>query len=143
MIRKDAGGSIIDRTDEEAIVLVRKFIRGEYEKQKLDRTKPLAISLSIDATVVAFGIKVYQGIQKLFGGSYPNHALPLPESGEKMLDLIDCFKDKYNKQFLLASELKSCTMVLQSCPVGHSPMFHLLAQPQTKNMNSEFNERCV
>ena len=34
-------------------------------------------------------------------------------------------------------------MVLQSCPVGHSPMFHLLAQPQTKNMNSEFNERCV
>ena len=34
-------------------------------------------------------------------------------------------------------------MVLQSCPVGNSPMFHLLAQTQTKNMNSEFNERCV
>ena len=65
VIRTDAGGSIIDRTDEEAIVLVKKFIRGEYEKQKLDRTKPLAISLSIDATVVAFGIEVHQGIQKL------------------------------------------------------------------------------
>ena len=34
-------------------------------------------------------------------------------------------------------------MVLQSCPVGHSPMFHLLAQPQTKTMNPEFNEGCV
>ena len=89
VIRKDAGGSIIDRTDEEAIVLVKKFIRGEYEKQKLDRTKPLAISLSIDATVVAFVIEMHQGIHKLVGGSYPNHAFPLPESGEVMLDLVD------------------------------------------------------
>ena len=60
-----------------------------------------------------------------------------------MLDLIDFFKDKDNKQFLPALELKFCTMVSQSCPVGHSPMFHLLAQLQTKNMNSEFNEICV
>ena len=52
VIRKDAGGSIIDRTDEEAIVLVSKFIRGEYKNQKLDRTKHIEISLSIDATVV-------------------------------------------------------------------------------------------
>ena len=124
-------------------MLVKKLIRGEYEKQKIYRTKPLAISLSIDATVVAFGIEVHQGIQKLVGGSYPNHSLPLIESGEEMLDLIYCFKDKDSKQFLPASELKFCTMVLQSCPVGHSPMFYLLAQPQTKNMNSESNERCV
>ena len=62
VIRKDAGGSITDRTDKEAIVLVKKFIRGEHEKQKLYRTKPLAIILSIDATVAAFGIKVHQGI---------------------------------------------------------------------------------
>ena len=34
-------------------------------------------------------------------------------------------------------------MVLQSFPVGHYPIFHFLAQPQTKNMNLEFNERCV
>ena len=86
VIRKDAGESIIDRTDEEAIVLVKKFIRVEYEIQKLDRTKTLVISLFIDATVVAFGIEVHQGIQKLIRGSYPNHALPFPESGEEMLD---------------------------------------------------------
>ena len=89
VIRKDAGGSIINRTDEEAIELVKKFIRGEYEKQKLDRTKPLAIIMSIYAAVVEFGIDVHQGIQKLVGGSYPNHAFPLPESGKVMLDLVD------------------------------------------------------
>ena len=93
--------------------------------------------------MVEFCIEVHQVIQKLVCGSYPNYALPLPEYGEEMLDMIDCFKDKYNKHFLPASELKICTMVLQSCPFGHSPMFHFLAQPQTKNMNSEFNEICV
>ena len=62
VIIKDASGSIIDKTYEGAIVLVKKLIRGEYEKQKIYRTKPLAISLSIDAIVVAFGIEVHQGI---------------------------------------------------------------------------------
>ena len=89
VIRKDAGGSIIDRTYEEATMLVKKFIRVENEKQKLDRTKPLEISMSIDATVVAFCIEVHQGIHKLVGGSYPKHALPLPESGEDTMDMID------------------------------------------------------
>ena len=107
---------------------MKKFLRVEYENQKIHRTKPLPISLSIYATVVAFGIEVYQGIQKLVCGFYPNHALSLPESVEEILDMIDCFKDKDNKQFLPASELKFCTMVLKSCPVGRSPMFYLLAQ---------------
>ena len=93
--------------------------------------------------MVTFGIKVHQGIQKLVGGSYPNHALPLPESGEEILDLNDFFKDKDTKQCLPASELQICTVVLQSCPVGHSPMFYLLDQPQNKNKNSGSNERCV
>ena len=143
VIRAGTGGSIIDRTDEEAIELVKKFVRGEYEKQKLDHAKPLAISLSTDATNVAFGMEVHQATQKLVGGSFPNHAIPLPERGDDLLNLIDCFKDKDNKQYLPAAEIKVCSMVVQSCAVGHSPMFHLLAQPQTKNMNSEFNERCV
>ena len=33
VIRKDAGGSIIGRTDKESILLAKNFRRGEYEKK--------------------------------------------------------------------------------------------------------------
>ena len=58
------------------------------------------------------------------------------------MEIIEKFNDS-KSGFQKWTELNLTTVVAKNAPTGVSPMFQLLAQPQTKNCNSNFNQRCI
>ena len=139
--RQVSGNSIIDKTNSEAVEQLCEYARNHYSKYKKPTTEVMSMSYSIDATKNAHLISIHTPSQKVVGGAHPNHSIDIPDGDEKLYDLIEMFKDPKNTVYKYSSEIKLATVVMQNAPDGESPMYQLIAQPQTINMSSGFNER--
>ena len=52
------------------------------------------------------------------------------------------FKDK-KSGYKEVAEVKIASIVCQGATAGESPMYQFYGQPQTKNMNTDFNDRLI
>eukprot|EP00957_Ditylum_brightwellii_P114047 8695843-Ditylum_brightwellii.AAC.1 len=127
--------------------IVSRNIHGPAWRNMLKRSKKLDQQIGlpiIDRTIeeiAIIAVKHYvdnfekgAGCKYFVGGAFPNHHyIPFPENDDK----------EERKKLKLAAEAKITTISYQSTNNGMSPLFQLMAQPQTNNFSSDFNECAV
>ena len=90
---------------------MREYIIAHYKKYDKDKRDHVSVSLSIDATKVAPLISIHNPTQKIVGGSFPNHAIDVPDTDAEMVELIEKFKDP-QKKYKFVAKVKLATVVL-------------------------------
>ena len=128
--------NILQRNVDDVADAIVKTIEQTYTKEDI-----ICVTLSIDASKLAQLVQIDPRSGKIVGGAAPNHCIDRPEESDDIAAILDSFrgeKPKYKK----ASEVKVGTMVFQNEKPGTSPYKQLMARPQTKNENSDFNEVC-
>ena len=97
----------------------------------------VALSLSVDATILVKGFQVLHGAGVVVGGAMPNDWMMI-DSDDK--DDIKNFivESQDGKQGNLAGEVEIAVVSFQQTPLGMSPCLILSALPQTTNENNTF-----
>ncbi len=118
-----------------------KIVEDRFTLRKLQDGSDFSFGASIDGTAVVRGVFVHPQSNTIVGLAYPNHSIYVPDSNEELVQILDDIeRDKLNKK--KADEIKlTTTIVFQGTIKGESPMIQFHGQPQTKNMNSQYNER--
>ena len=130
------------RSPVEAANDIISYVEGNYNLHH----DVIAMSLSIDATKVAYLIQEDLRYKKIVGGAVPYHCIDSASlSTDEKIKIIESFHEKGSKH-KKADEIKVATAVFQVPPKSNihlSPYNQIMARPQTKNQNSNFNhEAC-
>ena len=109
-------------------------------KKNFDQKDPVAVSISIDASKIAPLMQIDVRNRLIVRDATPNHSIKLLVTQNEINDILDYFYGGEAK-LKVAHEIKVDTMVCQSEKKGMTPCKQLMACPQTKNENSNFNEK--
>jgi hypothetical protein len=94
-----------------------------------------SFSLSFDATKVPALLQFNTSYKAMVGAEHPHHYVPIGNASKE--DIVSLLG---NPDYTAADEVKVALVTFQFVPAKHSPYFVIAGRPQSKNLNSDFND---
>lgn len=98
-----------------------------------------AIAIEFDSTKVPAVLTLLTSTRSIIGGVHLDHIIDVKDkTKEEVKAILDP-----SSNIERAKELKIAVVAIQNPGIGYSPYFVLAAQPQSINMQSDFNKRII